>query len=458
MAGCTERVEAMQDRLFIADYLSQYLEEIEPIEFYRRIFPEGELEKRGQQEIGKYNAIAVELISTTSGRKMRAKKHIITDDLERLQVVLRSPNFTIISPISYAGKNRTSDNARFIYALAIDLDGIAKQSNLVDLLHQIDKVEHLPKPTYLVWSGSGLHLYYQFEKPIPCFRNIVVQLAELKNELTKKIWNGYVTELSEKPQIESLFQGFRLVGGVTKGGHRSKAFIYGDKVTLEYLNGFVSDKSKVTDIRYKSKLTLEEAKRKYPEWYQRRLIEKQPRGTWTANKAVYDWWLRKLKEEIAVGHRYYGVMILAVYAKKCGVDREILEEDAFSLVEYLDSLTTEENNHFTEEDIYSALEMFNDNYITFPIKTIERLSAIPIKRNKRNHRKQAVHLRIARSNKAILKEVGEMKPEGRPSKKGLVIEWKKAHQDGTIIECIEDLGISKSTAYKYWKAEEEANN
>lgn len=38
----------------------------------------------------------------------------------------------------------------------------------------------IPRPTYLISSGTGLHIYYLFEKPIPMFRNIVEQLEKLK--------------------------------------------------------------------------------------------------------------------------------------------------------------------------------------------------------------------------------------------------------------------------------------
>lgn len=454
LAGYTERAEAMQDRVFIADYLEHYFDEIEPFDFYRAIFPKGELEERGQQETGKYNAIAIELIPAKNGKKIKAKRHIITDDLERIKSVLTSPNFTIISPISYAGRNRTSQNARFIYAMAIDLDGVTKQSNLADLFHQIE-IEYLPKPTFIIWSGTGLHLYYQFVEPLPCFKNIVKQLADMKRELTRKIWNGFVSDLADKPQLESLFQGFRLVGGVTKGGNRTRAFEVGEKVSIEYLNSFIPEDKRIKDFRYKSKLTLKEAEKKFPNWYEKRIVEGKPRGTWTADKALYNWWLRKLKEQIVVGHRYYGVMILAIYAKKCGIDRETLENDAFGLIDYLDGLTIEDNNHFTAEDIYSALEMYNDSYITFPIDTIERLSAIRIDKNKRNGRKQAVHLMIARMTKQGQKMAEVMKPEGRPSKREAVIEWRKRHQDGTIKECMQELNISRATVYRHWKEAEE---
>lgn len=438
----------MSDRIFIKQYLEQYFDEIEPKDFYRAIFPEGELEQHGEQEQGKYNAIAVELLPKEEDRN-NSRRFVITDELDILDRLLKSNNFIIVSPISYIGKSRQSKNARNIYAIAIDLDGITEERYLIDLFHQIE-IEYLPKPTYMVWSGTGLHLYYQLQQPLPCFTNIAKQLTELKTALTKRIWNGYVTTLHEKPQIESLFQGFRLVGGVTKNGSRTKAFITGETVSIDYLNGFVPKESQVTEYAYKSNLTLKKAAAKYPDWYEKRIVNKQPRGTWQAKKAVYDWWINKLHDNIRVGHRYYGIMVLAIYAKKCGVDRETLEADAFGLIDEMEELTIEDSNHFTREDVFSALEMYNDNYITFPIDSITSLTAIPIEKNKRNGRKQSLHLKMARSNKAILKEAGELKPEGRPSKKEVVTMWRAMNTDGTIADCIRETGVSRSTVYKYW--------
>lgn len=441
------------ERVFIYEYLKEWYDEIEPKEFYRAIFPVGELETHEQRRQGKYNGVAVELLPKEDNEKNNSRRYVITDELDILDKLLESDNFIIISPISYVGKSRQSRNARFIYAMAIDLDGISEIHNLVDFFYQV-KNDYLPEPTYIVWSGTGVHLYYQFEQPIPCFKNITKQLTELKNALTRKIWNKYVSDLYKKPQIESLFQGFRMVGGVTKGGNRTRAFEVGKKVSIEYLNEFVPKESQVTEFKYKSKLTLKEAAIKYPEWYDKRIINKQPKGTWQANKAVYNWWLEKLHNHISEGHRYYGIMVLSIYAKKCGVSKEELEKDAFGLIDEMEKLTITDENHFTREDVLAALEMFNDNYITFPIDTITTLTAIQIEKNKRNGRKQALHLKMARSNKAILKEAGELKTEGRPSKRNEVIEWKRQHPTGTIKECMEDTGISKSTLYKYWKDEE----
>lgn len=440
----------MQDRTLILNYLSQFFDEMQPLDFYRAIFPAGELEEAGQQQEGKYNAIAVELLPQEENQR-NAKRYIVNDDLQRIESLLQSENFIILSPISYAGSSREAKNARFIYAMAIDLDGIETEQQITDLFYQVQN-EIIPKPTYVVWSGTGLHLYYHFKQPLPCFKNITKQMAALKQALTKKIWNKYITSLYEKPQLQSLFQGFRIVGGVTKGGNRTKAFITGDMVDIEYLNEFVDDKSKVKEFRYKSTLTLKEAAAKYPEWYNKRIIEQQPAGTWQCKKDLYNWWLRRLKTEITTGHRYYGIMVLAIYAKKCGVTREELEADAFSLLERMERLTTEERNHFKREDILAALEMYNDNYIRFPIDSITALTALPIEKNKRNGRKRAEHIKLMNYIREELNNNKDWRnKDGKPTKETIIVQWQLENPNGTKAQCIRETGLSKPTVYKWWR-------
>lgn len=437
-------------RDFICKYLDLYFDERTPQEFYRSIFPIGELEERGKQEQGKYNAIAVELLAEPVG-DINAFRHIITDDLLLIDELLKSNNFIIISPISYAGKSRVSTNARFIYAIAIDLDGITEEKYIRDLFYQIDN-EILPKPTYTVFSGTGLHLYYQLEQAIPCYENIVKQLSVLKKALTQRIWNKYTTSLYDKPQIESLFQGFRIVGGITKDGNRTRVFETGQKVSIEYLNSFVDDKEKVVSFQYKSKLSLDKAKEKYPEWYQNRVIEKKPKGGWTTKRDLFDWWVRRIKTGASVGHRYFCIMTLAVYAVKAGISREELEKTAFDLVLPFDSLTMDKDNSFTREDVLSALEAYNDKYIRFSIDSISSLTNIKIDKNKRNFRKQKLHLDLARRIKQGLREADEMKPEGRPRTKDKIVrEWRRQNPQGRKADCIRATGLSRHTINNYWE-------
>lgn len=433
---------------FVLQYLQQFFDEVEPLDFYRSIFPAGELEAAGEQEKGKYNAIAVELQPKEAETDI--KRYLIHDDLQGIERLLKSDNFIIISPISYAGKSRIAANARYIYAMAIDLDGITKQEHLRDLFHQFE-YDVIPKPTYIIFSGSGLHLYYQFEKPLPCFDNINKQLAALKKNLTWRIWNRYTTELFNNIQYESLFQGFRMVGGITKDGSRTKAFDIGDKVSIEYLNSFVEEKYQVKEYTYKSNLTLAAAAEKYPEWYEKRIINKIPKGNWQVKKDLFYWWIRQIKSGARVGHRYYCVMCLAIYAKKCGVSKEELEAAAFDLVDFLDSKSESQENRFTRADVLAALEMYNDNYIRFPINSISSLTSIPIEKNKRNYRKQELHLQIARATKQIMVAAGESQNKGGRKPKGdIVKEWKRKNPNGKKVDCMRDTGLSDKTVYKYW--------
>ena len=74
-----------------------------------------------------------------------------------------------------------------------------------------------------------------------------------------------------------------MVGTQSKLGKRYpvKAFETGERVTIEYLNGYLMDKSKaVTDFHYKSDLSLAEARKKYPEWYEKRIVQGERRERW----------------------------------------------------------------------------------------------------------------------------------------------------------------------------------
>lgn len=448
---------AIEDNNILTNYLYTYYDEVEPIEFYRDIFNH-DLQEKGNFEQGRYNGIAVEVTKEKKeDGKNKILRHTITDDLEKINEMIQRDNFCLMSPISYVGKSRNSDNARVLYALTIDLDGViiledGRPQGIIDLFHQIEKIHRIPLPTYIVSSGTGLHLYYVFKKPILLYKNVVEQLQKYKHRLTDIIWQGYITKLEDNVQFESLFQGFRVVGTITKRGTRARAFLTGEKVDFDYMNEFVSDEYKVTDINYKSKLSLAAAKEKYPEWYEKRIVKKQAPNTWHSNRAVYDWWKKKILEGGKVGHRYYCLMCLSVYARKCGIDEKELEKDAFSLMDFLDDISDNDDNRFTEGDVLDSLQAFQDKYITFPIDAISRLTDIRIDKNKRNYRKREQHLIIARAMKVLKKSIGEEVKDGRPNKRDLIKQWREQHPDGTKAECIRDTGISKPTVYKWWDA------
>ena len=432
--------------------LESSFKEVYASDFYRDIFPIGSFEEKGVYEKGKYNGIAVSIVTGDS----KAKRYTVTDDLEIIDTLVETDDFCIMSPISYAGKSRKSEFARFLYAMAIDLDGVDTLDEWNFLMTQIDKghemlsfVWGLPRPTYIVGSGTGLHLYFVFERPIPLFRSTVKELERLRRRITWQAWTQGASSLHDNVQYESLFQGFRMVGSITKNGERTRAFKVGEKVTVEYLNQYVPEEYRAVKFSYKSNLLLKDAKEKYPEWYQKRIVEKKPKGTWVCKKDLYYWWIRKLKAGVQQGHRYWCIMTLATYAKKCDIPFEELEKDAYGLIPFMNT----KGDKFTEDDVLHALEAYNDSYITYPINTIISRTDIPIEKNKRNGRKQAMHLKIARSTLEIMNDDNGMALQGRKSKQAIVQEWKSSHVNGKKIDCERDTGLSRHTVLKWWNSE-----
>ena len=445
------------------EHLEKFLEPVEPYAFYREIFPEGSFERKGHFEDRKGNGIAVTVskgeVDKATGIALqiegdgKAKRCTITDELDELRE-LQDTDFTIMSPISYFGLRRCGKNARYLYALVFDLDGVG-MPQLRDTLHQINK-DILPQATFVVNSGTGLHLYYVLKEPVPMYPHNQKCLKELKYALTRQIWNKFTSTIKE-PQMQGILQGFRVVGSGSKLGREYpvRAFRLGGPVELARLLDYIPDSNgeqqRLEGLMRKSRLSLAEAKEKYPDWYERRIVKKERRGRWTVKRDLYDWWLHRIADEIRVGHRFYGIMTLAIYAKKCGIDEDELRRDAFALLRPYDDMSVEDINRFTKDDVVCALEMFNEDYVTFPRDDIAKLSGLTMPVNKRNWRKQEEHLGRARAVQAFDDPNGNWRnKEGRPSAQARVYEWRQQHPEGRKADCHRETGLDPKTVRKWW--------
>lgn len=449
-----------------ASELNDVFKEVEPKYFYRQIF-QHHLDENGAFTKGKYVGIACEITKEKKGKKTVVKRYTITDDLDTIDELLKSENFIIISPIGYIGKSRKTENATRMYAFAIEIDDLrvsedGRPVGLNDLLHHFD-IELLPTPNYIVCSGNGVHLYYVFEQPLILFDNVKKSLDAFKKALTPFFWNQYVTKdyKMENIQFESPFQGFRMAGGVTKNGERTRIFeISTHPIAIEELNRYAvkfGKKECQIDIAYESELTLAEAKEAYPEWYERRVVNKQKKGTWECKRDLYDWWKRRITEGASVGHRYYCLLMLSIYAIKCGrnITEEELIQDAYSFLDQFDAMSDNDINRFTDEDVMDALQGYYDkDLVTYPINSIVYRSGIQIEKNKRNFRKRdTTHQQYRRGIKALKIQLGEADgwdKGGRPDKRQVVQNWRYEHPSGSKAECIRDTGLSKPTVYKWW--------
>ena len=430
------------------EWLGQFYEEVSPRDFYRAVFPEGSFERERHPEDGKCNGI----LTVIEGEK--ARNYIVFDELNMIDEV-EGKEFAIMSPVGYSGRNRTAKNARWLYGIAVDLDGV-EMEQLRDVFHQM-KNEFLPQCTYCVNSGHGLHLYYLFEQPVPLYMHLRDQLREFKHELIRKIWNRYTSTYTEPGQVQyqGIFQGFRMVGTQSKLGkhYLITAFETGERVTIEYLNGFLMDDSKaMTDFNYKSDMSFAEAREKYPEWYENRIVNGESKGRWHIKRDLYEWWLGKIQSgEVSVGHRYWCLSVLAAYGIKCDVPEDEVFTDALKLLPLFDQISDDEHNRFTRRDVVDAMNMYQENYVTYSRAEVERVSGISVPPNKRNGRKQEQHLILARGIRQLKGQLGDnVSGGGRPTAESTVREWQENNPGGRKSDCIRETGLAKHTVYKWW--------
>ena len=445
------------------EYLSASFPEVCGDEFYRELFPHNENSGERHMDYSHPNAIYLYRDEEDQTRNVLRRRVMLNDTWESdyLAYVEGNP-MTLCSGLTYRRKANRLKNAQQMNALIFDLDGVGEKE-LKNLFLRFggepQALRRLPMPTFLVLSGSGLHVYYVFKDPIDLYPNIKLQLKRLKYDLTFRMWEYKATSQVKAIQYQSINQGFRMVGSINdKHGNQLIAFRTGERVTLDYLNQYANPENRVDVNRpfRPSKMSRQQAKETYPEWYERVVVQKK-KGLkkWDIQgkqgDALYEWWFSKCNT-IKGGHRYFYLMCLAIYACKCDVPKKKLQEDmrlAFDELKKVDH-----QNELTKEDVESAMEAYDKEYFNFTIDDIEALTDVRIERNKRNFRKQTLHLKMARSNLAIMNEdIGSSlqgRPEGTGTKKEIIAEWQKCHPEGKKIDCERELKLSRHTVIKWW--------
>lgn len=389
----------------------------------------------------------------------RRRRILFEDTFEETLAEFRDANWAITNGLTYWGRANTADAQSKMCAMIFDLDGQDDGALTAFLYNCRSDYPVYPEPNYIILSGHNVHLYYVLEEPADLYPNTKSLLKDMKYHLTDRMWNKHTSREWEHPQHQGINQGFRVIGGKTKDGGTVRAFaVNTHPFSLEELNDFLPPEQQV-DLSKKwreTRYTLEQAKERFPEWYEKVIVGGgRADGSWNAKEDLYNWWLRKIRAGATFSHRYFCLMALAIYAVKCGItDRKRVKADMDSLVPFLDSVDTEHpfgNDH----EVENALECLDLRYKKFPIKDLERISGIAIPKNKRNYRKQALHLRMARSNLEILSEDAGHALQGRPKgsgeKRELIRSYAREHPDANHSDIAKALGVSRSTVIKWLK-------
>ena len=405
-----------------------------PQEYFRVLFTRGGvnyMQETGQPYWGDhhYNAIAYDLRPYESKdkktgatvTKYRANKYDITRALDEC-VFLTTPEAhrVISAPVLYAGRSRRAKMGRSIWGIAIDLDDVRKH-NLADIAWWIRHLDRTPMPSMIVSSGNGLHLYYLF--PMGVGTKNARLLHRLKQNITQFMWNGLFSSDPNPDLHQGIWQGFRIPGTPTKrDGYKVVGFVPEEipYYTVRELNtwfqpdmeGTIDRESRpltekeieaIEEDRYlPSKTSFQEAKLKWPGWVP------GASGQWVSNRKLYDWWLRLIRKRdkaIVAGRRYYWVLSLVAFAKKCQIPYEELEQDAYSLLEQMEALTVKEDNHFTASDIEDALRSYRytgeRSLARYKKNYIGAKTGYIFKETRRNGRSREENLMIARAARDV---------------------------------------------------------
>lgn len=387
-------------------------------------------------------ATEVPVVIITEDEDEGNMKRIVPMSLEEAIERCRDRNDMLVGGCTYFNNWISKRTARDIHAFIIDMDNVYSgplQKWLQDDWRRASGTP-VPKPTYIVNSGTGLHLYFVLTEPIPNYKASTEDIDRVYRALAVQQTTNRVYL---KKQVQWFGQDFRMAGGQNKYDWENTVFRVGEKWDIDDLARAVG----VDDVHF---IRYGEKRVKKPQPSRKR---KKGLG-WRSNRAFYDHTLQGCRDKTKEGNRYTSLCALSVIAWKCGVSAEELERDLLSL---LPDYNKGAVRRVKEKEVYSAMKMYNDKAMLTQRDRLEDWQGWEFKPIKRNGQSRADHLEEARAIRDIrMRRQGKKWTDGngRPSAEQRVREWQAAHPDGTKADCIRETGLSKPTVYRWWKASE----
>lgn len=346
--------------------------------------------------------------------------------------------------------------AKDVHALIIDMDNVwagVLQSALQNDWNEDDK--ELPKPTYIVNSGTGLHLYFLFDEPIPHYVCNSKKIDQLYRRLAVQ---QTTSRIYLQKQVQWFGQDFRMAGSLNKYNWRNEVFRVGEKWDIDRLAQAVGMED-THFVRYGEPRTRQLVKRE-------RTKNRTKRKGWRCNQGFYDYTLERCRNETKEGNRYMSFCALTVIAWKCNVPISKVEQDLKGLIPKYNKGA---KRQITEKEIEHALRMYNEKAMLTQRERLQDWIGWEYKPQTNRHygkqvfkRKKSQEARDKGLKNTNLEVRGwavrdAMYPDGEwrnkdgaPSKQEEVRAWRQLHPDGKPKDCMADTGISKNTVYRWW--------
>lgn len=492
--------------------------EVSCFEFYRTMFciddnnnpredirvqykNESPFENKNEEENRVYRTNPIVYVRTNSEDPKTGRFRILFRDCfnEELINILDNYDSAYISGLTYFGKKPSLKHAGMLYAFIFDLDGVTTET-LPPLKNLMTKLHGIPMPQFITASGMGLHLIYLIKPMVITLSETKDWLRYIKGVLTTILWTKYTSVIDI--QSQGISQSYRMTGSPTKiRGIKTRTFKtpQNERYSIEELENYITEADEENYLRknkwqkpprpeLKQRMPLNQAKEKWPEWWKK--IEESkgtgiPRvaGSWVCNRAVYDWWLQKIKApgNLRTGHRYYSVMIAACMARKCAIPYEELRNDMEEIMPFFNALGAP-RFPFTTEDLEAGLKGYNHQFAyKFSLHTISALTGIHVEKKAhpfldsyRNQQKRMAERKglpyveekmtrekwldeFARQRAWDTQKKFEINWRENGGKKNIALEklkvWVKTHPEGSISDAINDseLDLSRTTVYKHWE-------
>lgn len=415
-----------------ASIFYDYIENVQPVcvtpqEFYRTIFAEGELQKNGVMNDGKFNAMI----------QLSQDKFIyLHDELDNIpdyeQVVKANMNF-----LAYAGMSGEDKLARELHAFAVRVNFPVEMpwQHLQDLFER-HKLKGLPRmrPTFVMKVAETIIFVYVLEEPIPMFKKFQKKLTALHNTLSREIHNAF--GYCRKPRQGGVFVRYPVVGTIANEDI-CEAYRTGDLYSLDDINALVP-KAQQLDY-HQGKVSVDEAKELWPEWHHQRVELKKPLKTepHMLNRKAYTVWFYDIIRDRAYDIQPGALRALASYGIKSGIELYQIQEDISKLADFL-------KTRFPEKEVEmhrgKALSLARNEPMvlhSWSVAYMQKLCGItfPKKQYERKIGTQAEYMDYLHA---------------KQSKEQQVLAWKAEHPGARPTDCVKATGMSWHTVCRWW--------